>query len=109
MPTCFPGRFHTGSGSGSSRASGRVRGAGVGRVLVVGAGAAGLTAALRAAEAGARVTLLNSHPPDRALCPSCHAPRLAEWSLWLDERLLAGGAADRAWLRRPNSTWSGAP
>src|SRR5690349_24100488 len=32
------------------------------RVLVVGAGAAGLTAALRAAEAGARVTLLNAHP-----------------------------------------------
>jgi len=29
---------------------------------VVGAGAAGLTAALRAAEAGARVTLLNAHP-----------------------------------------------
>jgi hypothetical protein len=22
-------------------------------------------------------------------CPSCHARRLAEWSLWLDERLLA--------------------
>ena len=32
------------------------------RVAVVGAGAAGLTAALRAAEAGARVTLLNAHP-----------------------------------------------
>jgi predicted flavoprotein YhiN len=31
-------------------------------VTVVGAGAAGLTAALRAAEAGARVTLLNAHP-----------------------------------------------
>ena len=31
-------------------------------VLVVGAGAAGLTAALRAAEVGARVTLLNAHP-----------------------------------------------
>src|SRR5512145_870915 len=31
-------------------------------VLVVGAGAAGLTAALRAAQAGARVTLLNAHP-----------------------------------------------
>lgn len=31
-------------------------------VVVVGAGAAGLTAALRAAEAGARVTLLNAHP-----------------------------------------------
>ena len=31
-------------------------------VAVVGAGAAGLTAALRAAEAGARVTLLNAHP-----------------------------------------------
>ena len=31
-------------------------------VCVVGAGAAGLTAALRAAEAGARVTLLNAHP-----------------------------------------------
>jgi predicted flavoprotein YhiN len=31
-------------------------------VLVVGAGAAGLTAAIRAAEAGARVTLLNAHP-----------------------------------------------
>src|SRR5260221_9928047 len=32
------------------------------RVIVVGAGAAGLTAALRAAQAGARVTLLNAHP-----------------------------------------------
>lgn len=32
------------------------------RVLVVGAGAAGLTAAMRAGEAGARVTLLNAHP-----------------------------------------------
>ncbi|MGH7731893.1 MAG: NAD(P)/FAD-dependent oxidoreductase [Candidatus Eiseniibacteriota bacterium] len=31
-------------------------------MTVVGAGAAGLTAALRAAEAGARVTLLNAHP-----------------------------------------------
>jgi hypothetical protein len=31
-------------------------------VAVVGAGAAGLTAAIRAAEAGARVTLLNAHP-----------------------------------------------
>jgi predicted flavoprotein YhiN len=31
-------------------------------VVVVGAGAAGLTAALRAAEAGARVMLLNAHP-----------------------------------------------
>lgn len=31
-------------------------------VIVVGAGAAGLTAALRAAEGGARVTLLNAHP-----------------------------------------------
>jgi hypothetical protein len=31
-------------------------------VIVVGAGAAGLTAALRAAQAGARVTLLNAHP-----------------------------------------------
>ena len=32
------------------------------RVTVVGAGAAGLTAAIRAAEAGAQVTLLNAHP-----------------------------------------------
>jgi predicted flavoprotein YhiN len=32
------------------------------RVVVVGAGAAGLTAALRAAESGAAVTLLNAHP-----------------------------------------------
>jgi predicted Rossmann fold flavoprotein len=32
------------------------------RVAVVGAGAAGLTAAIRAAEAGARVILLNAHP-----------------------------------------------
>src|ERR1051325_11322151 len=31
-------------------------------VLVAGAGATGLTAAIRAAEAGARVTLLNAHP-----------------------------------------------
>src|SRR5688572_22505711 len=31
-------------------------------VIVVGAGAAGITAAIRAAEAGARVTLLNAHP-----------------------------------------------
>ena len=33
-----------------------------GTVLVVGAGAAGLTAAIRAGEAGARVTLVNAHP-----------------------------------------------
>jgi predicted Rossmann fold flavoprotein len=32
------------------------------RVAVIGAGAAGLTAAIRAAEAGAQVTLLNAHP-----------------------------------------------
>lgn len=32
------------------------------RVAVVGAGAAGITAAIRAAEGGARVTLLNAHP-----------------------------------------------
>ena len=32
------------------------------RVTVVGAGAAGLTAAIRAAESGAQVTLLNAHP-----------------------------------------------
>jgi len=32
------------------------------RVAVVGAGAAGITAAIRAAEAGARVVLLNAHP-----------------------------------------------
>ena len=25
----------------------------------------------------------------RGFCPSCHARRMAEWSLWLDERLLA--------------------
>ena len=31
-------------------------------VIVIGAGAAGLTAALRAAETGARVTLVNAHP-----------------------------------------------
>ncbi len=31
-------------------------------VIVIGAGAAGLTAAIRAGEAGARVTLLNAHP-----------------------------------------------
>jgi predicted flavoprotein YhiN len=31
-------------------------------VVVIGAGAAGLTAGLRAAEAGARVTILNAHP-----------------------------------------------
>ena len=31
-------------------------------VAIIGAGAAGLTAALRAAQAGARVTLLNAHP-----------------------------------------------
>lgn len=39
------------------------RGAGRGRrIAVIGAGAAGLTAAIRAAETGARVTLLNAHP-----------------------------------------------
>jgi predicted flavoprotein YhiN len=32
------------------------------RVAVIGAGAAGMTAAIRAGEAGARVTLLNAHP-----------------------------------------------
>src|SRR5215831_2189179 len=35
---------------------------GLRHVVVVGAGAAGLTAAIRAAESGARVTLLNAHP-----------------------------------------------
>jgi predicted flavoprotein YhiN len=35
---------------------------GAAHVVVVGAGAAGLTAALRATEGGARVTLLNAHP-----------------------------------------------
>src|SRR5690349_16134992 len=33
-----------------------------GPVLIVGAGAAGLTAAIRAGEAGARVALVNAHP-----------------------------------------------
>ena len=40
----------------------RSGGGGARHVAVVGAGAAGLTAALRAAEGGARVTLLNAHP-----------------------------------------------
>lgn len=35
---------------------------GMRHVVVIGAGAAGLTAAIRAGEAGARVTLLNAHP-----------------------------------------------
>ena len=31
----------------------------------------------------------------RHFCPSCHARRLAEWSLWLDERLLLAPVAHR--------------
>jgi predicted flavoprotein YhiN len=46
----------------AARCSVRCRVSGPRRVVVVGAGAAGLTAALRAAEGGARVTLLNAHP-----------------------------------------------
>ena len=45
-----------------ARGSPRVRGMSARGVVVIGAGAAGLTAALRAAEAGAAVTLLNAHP-----------------------------------------------
>src|SRR4030042_374173 len=39
-----------------------------------------------------RPTLPPSPPPSckgRYFCPSCHAKRLARWTLWLDETLLA--------------------
>ena len=37
----------------------------------------------------------------RRFCPSCHARRLAEWSLWLDERLLAPVAHRQVVLTLP--------
>ena len=37
----------------------------------------------------------------RHCCPSCHARRLAEWSLWLDERLLAPVAHRQVVLTLP--------
>jgi hypothetical protein len=40
----------------------------------------------------------------RHFCPSCHARRLAEWSLWLDERLLlveAKGGPHSSTTKRP--------
>jgi hypothetical protein len=37
----------------------------------------------------------------RHFCPSCHARRLAEWSLWLDERLLAPVAHRQVVLTLP--------
>ena len=38
----------------------------------------------------------------RHFCPSCHARRLAEWSLWLDEHLLARSRAGRWCWRSPS-------
>lgn len=37
----------------------------------------------------------------RRFCPSCHARRLAEWSLWLEERLLAEVAHRQVVLTLP--------
>ena len=37
----------------------------------------------------------------RQFCPSCHARRLAEWSVWLDEHLLAPVAHRRVLLTVP--------
>jgi len=67
-------------------------------VLVVGAGAAGLTAALRAAEAGARVTLLNAHPKIGLKILMSGGTRCNVTHQHVDERDFHGGS--RAFVRR---------
>ena len=67
-------------------------------VVVVGAGAAGLTAALRAAEAGARVTLLNAHPRIGLKILMSGGTRCNVTHERVDERDFHGGS--RAFVRR---------
>jgi predicted flavoprotein YhiN len=67
-------------------------------VLVVGAGAAGLTAALRAAEAGAPVTLLNAHPKIGLKILMSGGTRCNVTHRHVDERDFHGGS--RAFVRR---------
>ena len=42
----------------------------------------------------------------RQLCPSCHARRLAEWSLWLEEPLLAALPHRQVVLTVPKRLWA---
>jgi len=65
---------------------------------VVGAGAAGLTAALRAAEAGARVTLLNAHPKIGLKILMSGGTRCNVTHQHVDERDFHGGSP--AFVRR---------
>jgi predicted flavoprotein YhiN len=67
-------------------------------VCVVGAGAAGLTAALRAAEAGARVILLNAHPKIGLKILMSGGTRCNVTHREVDERDFNGGS--RAFVRR---------
>ncbi len=67
-------------------------------MIVVGAGAAGLTAALRAAEAGARVTLLNAHPKIGLKILMSGGTRCNVTHATVDERDYHGGS--RAFVRR---------
>ena len=67
-------------------------------VIVVGAGAAGLTAALRAAEAGARATLLNAHPRIGLKILMSGGTRCNVTHEHVDERDYHGGS--RAFVRR---------
>ena len=93
------------------------------RVVVVGAGAAGLTAALRAAEAGARVTLLNAHPKVGLKILMSGGTRCNVTHREVDERDFHGGSrafvrrvlcafpapAARAWLEGYNTALGAAP
>ncbi len=67
-------------------------------VIIVGAGAAGLTAALRAAESGARVTLLNAHPRIGLKILMSGGTRCNVTHERVDERDFHGGS--RAFVRR---------
>lgn len=69
-----------------------------GEVCVVGAGAAGLTAALRVAEGGARVTLLNAHPRPGLKILMSGGARCNVTHASVDERDYHGGS--RAVVRR---------
>lgn len=80
--------MHSGGRSSSSESD----------VLVVGAGAAGLTAALRAAEAGAHVTLLNAHPKIGLKILMSGGTRCNVTHREVDERDFAGGS--RAFVAR---------
>ncbi|HEY2954097.1 MAG TPA: aminoacetone oxidase family FAD-binding enzyme [Candidatus Eisenbacteria bacterium] len=73
-------------------------------MAVVGAGAAGLTAALRAAESGARVTLLNAHPKIGLKILMSGGTRCNVTHERVDERDFHGGS--RAFVRRVLSAFS---